>query len=81
MTKYQKVFLLMLTLLVPVSSYAARNFYGGIQYATITYSQADQSDVKPTAGVVRVGELFNDTFAVEGRFGLGIVWPWGFGGG
>ena len=72
MIKYQKVFLLMLTLLVPLSSHAAREFYGGIQYAKITYSEAGIGDLEPTIGVVRVGERFNDTLAVEGRFGLAI---------
>lgn len=72
MIKHQKLFLIILALLVPVSSFAARTFYGGVQYAAITYTEGGIGDLEPTMFVARVGERFDDAFAIEGRFGLAI---------
>ena len=72
MSIWPKLFLIVLAFLVPVSSYAARALYGGIQYAAINFTEPGIGEFDPAAVVVRVGERFNDKFAVEGRLGANI---------
>jgi outer membrane immunogenic protein len=46
--------------------------YAGFQYAIGTYNEDGFEEVNPTALIGRFGKYLNNSFALEGRFGIGL---------
>ena len=70
-----KLLLLWLLSLVPINPlFAAEHHYWGISYALTTLgASSNAEEAAPTAILGKLGQRLDDRYAVEGRFGLGVL--------